>query len=80
MGVEAAALFKRVAEKISWKTGQNYSDVMSFVRRRLRFDLLKTCLIALRGYRGKNASSMAEPIDELDMNLRRRAIYTKLDQ
>ena len=36
---------------VAVKTNQRYSDVISFVnvRRTVRFDLLKTCLIALRG-------------------------------
>ena len=28
--------------------GENYSSVMNFLRRRFRFDLLKTCAIAIR--------------------------------
>ena len=73
MGTEAAALFKKVAEKISWKTGQNYCDVMAFIRRRLRFDLLKTSPISVRGHRGKIGSKIPKPMNELDLNLRRRA-------
>ena len=68
MGPEAMAFYKRVAERISAKTGQRYSDVISFLRRRLRFDLLKTCLIALRGYRGKKRDTQV-PIEDLDVAL-----------
>ena len=72
MGTEAAAFFKKLAEKISLKTHQRYCDVITFIRRRVRFDLLKTCLIALRGYRGK-ISEKAASFDELDLNLSREA-------
>ena len=70
MGIEATAFYKRIAERVANKTLQKYSDVVSFIRRRLRFDLLKTCLISLRGFRGKKAPCMiATPVDELDLNL-----------
>ena len=47
--------------------GQKYHETISYVRKRLRFDLLKTTIIALRGYRGKPAT--VPEIDELDLNL-----------
>ena len=71
MGPEAATFYKRVADRISMKTQQRYSDVISFIRRRLRFDLLKTCLIALRGYRGVKRDNLKSPIEELDMDIRK---------
>ena len=67
MGTEALQFYKHLAEKISRKSGQNYSDTIGFVRRRLRFDLLKTCIISLRGFRGK--SSKTDNIDSLELNL-----------
>ncbi len=72
MGVEAQRFFKRTAEKIAMKEDIPYSQVISFVRRRLRFDLVKTTLIALRGYRGK-VSQDPEKISELDLHLERKA-------
>ena len=68
MGNEANTLFKRIAQRTASKTGQRYSDVMSFIRKRVRFDLLKTTIIALRGHRGRR---MGDPVkvEELDMNL-----------
>ena len=47
--------------------GERYSDVVGFIRRRLRFDLLRTCVIALRGFK-KNAAP--EKIEVLEFNLR----------
>ena len=41
--------------------------VVGFIRRRLRFDLLRTCVIALRGFK-KNAAP--EKIEDLEFNLR----------
>ena len=66
LGIEAKALVKRLAEKISMKRNQRYSETVSFIRRRLRFDLLKTTIIAIRGHRGKTATPPAE-IQSLDM-------------
>lgn len=73
MGVEADRFVKRLAEKISTKKNIPYSSVVSFVRRRLRFDLVKTTLIALRGYRGKPAAE-GEKIKDLDIHLQKNIL------
>ncbi len=65
MGGEAERFFKQLATKISYKSGQRYSDTIAFIRRRLRFDLLRTCLISLCGFRGTHCARPAE-IDSLD--------------
>ena len=71
MGKEADRLLRRMAERISIKRGENYSSVVSFLRRRFRFDLLKTCVIAMRGY--KKPTTTAAKIDTLDLDLRTTA-------
>ena len=68
MGLEAQVLFKRIAEKMSRKSGTRYSDTISFIRKRIRFDLLRTTIIALRGHRGKKIGAPDE-IETLDINL-----------
>ena len=40
MGVEMDRLVRRMAMKMSGKRGERYSDTVSFIRRRIRFDLL----------------------------------------
>ena len=67
MGNEMDRLVRRLAMKISNKRGERYSDTVGFIRRRIRFDLLRTCVISLRGYR---KSSTPERIIDLDFNLR----------
>ena len=52
MGPEATRYHKRVAELISSKRGEMYSDVVNHIRTRIRFSLLKSVLIAVRGERG----------------------------
>ena len=68
MGREANMFFKKLADKLSRKSGQRYSEAMTFIRKRVRFDLLRTTVIALRGERGLKSSS-AVKIAELDINL-----------
>ena len=70
-GKEAQALLKRIAVLTANKTGQEYADVMNFVRRRVRFDLLRTTIIALRGSR-KKKTPPADDIRDIDMNLIKR--------
>ena len=68
MGREANKFFKKLADQLSRKSGQQYSEAMTFIRKRVRFDLLRTTVIALRGERGLKSSS-AVKIAELDINL-----------
>ena len=75
MGEEAVRFYKHLAEITSRKTGQRYSDTIAFIRRRLRFDLLKTCVISLRGFRGRENAKPAQ-LDSLDLNdLRPQTVY-----
>ena len=53
LGKEADKFYQRVASLISLKRDTPYSDCAAFVRRKLSFCLLRTVLIALRGYRGR---------------------------
>ena len=57
------------SQKIANKPSQRYSDIISFMRRHLRFDLLKTCLISLRGFRGKKLTVVDSPVDDIDLNI-----------
>ena len=51
MGLEASTFIKELAMKVSLKRSEVYSQTVSFIRRRFRFDLLKTYIISLRGER-----------------------------
>ena len=66
MGKEADKFIRKVAEKISLKRKEHYSIVVNFRRRRYRFDLLKTCVISMRGY--KKADTKTENIEMLDLD------------
>ena len=53
MGKEAERFHKRLAVLISEKKNESYADVLNHLRTRLRFSILRSSLIALRGVRGK---------------------------
>ena len=46
-------LHKRLASKIAIKRKESYGNVIRFIRTKLRFALLRTVLMCLRGIRGK---------------------------
>ena len=58
-GPMAKKLLQRLAEMIATKRGERYPDILNFIRTKLRFSLLRSVLIAIRGERGK--SSAKEP-------------------
>ena len=51
MGPECLMFHKSLADKISEKTGERYSDVMNFIRCKLSYILLKAAILCLRGSR-----------------------------
>ena len=51
MGPQCERTHKRIAELVSYKRNEKYADIMSHMRTRLRFSLLKSTLVALRGAR-----------------------------
>ena len=69
MGPESTRYHKKVAELISVKRGESYADVMNYIRTSLRFSLLKSVLIAIRGERGKRRRGFVSPLSELSLNL-----------
>ena len=58
-----------VKRQVAHSTVKIFSNLM---RKRLRFELLKTTLIALRGYRGREGYNLEEcnsQFDGMDLNL-----------
>ena len=68
MALECTKYHKKVAELIALKTKEDYSKVMNHLRTRLRFTLLKSTLIAVRGERGKSRKP-TENISDLPFNM-----------
>ena len=61
---ETSKLLKIIATKMAIKRKENYSLMMNFLRRRISFDILRTCLMSFRGERGKSAAV----IEDLDIS------------
>ena len=53
MSPECSRTNRRLAELLAQKRNETYSNVMSHIRTRLRFALLRATVVAVRGYRGK---------------------------
>ena len=49
---ETNKLLKHITGKLAEKRGEEYSVTISFLRRRISYDILRSCLILLRGTRG----------------------------
>ena len=69
MGQEAEKFHRRLAQLISEKRNESYSDILNFIKTRLRFCLLKSVLISIRGIRGKTYMENITPISNLAFNL-----------
>ena len=69
MGNEANRHHKRIATLIAAKRKEDYADVMNYIRTRLRFCLLRSTLIAIRGVRGRQKNDHTTPISEISFNL-----------
>ena len=70
-GREATKFHKHLAQLIAEKRSENYSTVMGFIRKRLRFTLLRTVLESLRGSRGirRKYLNRAWKIQDTDINI-----------
>ena len=69
---EATNLLKTIATKLAEKRQESYATCMNFVRRRIGFDLVKTCVISFRGHRGATRDL---PIEEIDIGLNNMEMY-----
>ena len=67
MAPECTKFHKKIAQLISFKTKEEYPQVMNHLRTRLRFCVLRSTLIALRGERGKRRGPNTN-ISELSFN------------
>ena len=68
--VEATRFIKQLAAKLSAKRQDSYSVTVNVIRRRLRFDILRSCIISLRGERSHRRREETQLVD-LDFGLHR---------
>ena len=69
MGEQATKFHKRLGRLIADKKKESYSDVMCHMRTKLRFTILKSVLIGVRGNRGKQNRQYESPLAFLDFGL-----------
>ena len=69
MAPECERLNKRLAELLAAKRNERYADVIAYIRKRLRFSLLKATLIAIRGYRGPQNRRTPVDLSDVAFNL-----------
>ena len=68
MGKQAMAFHKRISKLIAQKRKESYSDIINHMRTKLRFTLLKSVLISIRGVRGKSYTNREIPTSQLAFN------------
>ena len=69
---EADKFVKNLALKISEKKKDSYSCVVNFIRRRIRFEILRCCVISLRGERFSRISE-SKSVAELEYEIKKIA-------
>ena len=68
MGPECTKYHKRIAELVTVKRDEAYADMMNYIRTRIRFALLKSTLIAVRGVRGRSRRGNTS-LEDTSLNL-----------
>ena len=69
MGPESTSYHKRIAQLFSKKKGEEYCHVMNFIRTNIRFALLRSTLVAIRGERGRSKNWAKPQIADLSLNI-----------
>ena len=67
-GSECTAYHKNLADKISSKTGENYAKVITFMRCKLSFIVLKSALLCLRGSRTIKTKNITTVDNDFELN------------
>ena len=68
-GTEATKFIKHLATRISDKRQEQYRLTVSYTRRRIQFDILKTCVISFRGER--KTQNQRRELHEIDFGTER---------
>ena len=70
MALECHKYHKRLAGLIAAKTGERYQDTINYIRKKIRFSILRTTLIAARGTRTKPTTRrLTRPVADVDFGL-----------
>jgi len=76
MAPECNRVNKRLAEKIAEKRRELYASVITYIRTKLRFALLRSTLAAIRGFRGKRSDVHLQGLTDIDFSLIPRPTVT----
>ena len=76
MAPECNRVNKRLAEKIAEKRKEPYASVITYIRTKLRFALLKSTHAAKRGFRGKQSDVHLQDLTDIDFSLIPRPTVT----
>jgi len=66
MAPECNRVNKRLAEKIVEKRSEPCASVITYIRTKLRFALLRSTLAAIRGFRGKRSDVHLQDLTDID--------------
>ena len=69
---ETSKLLQAIAEKMAVKRKESYNIMINFLRRRISFDILRSCLMSFRGVRDGNS---AVEIGDLDIGRQEMELY-----
>ena len=69
MAPQAKIFHRRLAELVAEKNKEEYRDVISAMRTKLSFALLKSVLVSVRGSRGRSSRMNELPISCISFNL-----------
>ena len=67
---------KRLAKKIAEKRREPYASVITYIRAKLRFALLRSTLAAIRGFLGKRSDVHFQDLTDIDFSLIPRPTVT----
>ena len=69
MAPQSLAFHKKLASLVAEKRNESYNDVLSCMRTKLSFAMLRSILISIRGSRGKRSPKSETPISCVSFNL-----------
>jgi len=76
MAPECNRVNKRLAEKITEKRREPYASVITYIRTKLRFALLRSTLATIRGFQGKRSDVHLQDLTDIDFSLIPRPTVT----
>jgi len=76
MAPEYNGVNKRLAEKIAEKCREPYASVITYIRTKLRFAILRGTLAAILGFRGKRSDVYLQDLTDIHFSLIPRPTVT----